>query len=107
MVINCNYHVVVCANIQLFMKNNIQILHSIPLVADQFLKISGTAPVFLKLKEVISITKRCRSAIYIGMKSGTFPHSIPVGGRSVVWLEADIIAWQNNLVAASKLRLTA
>jgi prophage regulatory protein len=82
-------------------------LHKIPLADSNNLEISEKSHVFLQFKEVQAKTKRSRSSIYIGMKNGTFPKSIPIGGRSVVWIESDIIAWQNNLVAASKLRLAA
>lgn len=43
-----------------------------------------------------------RSTIYTLMAAGKFPNSIPLGERSVGWLESDIDAWIDSKMAASK-----
>ncbi len=43
-----------------------------------------------------------RSTIYTLMAAGKCPNSIPLGERSVGWLESDIDAWIDSKVAASK-----
>jgi len=45
------------------------------------------------LKEQCGIS---RSAIYQGMKEGTFPQSIPLGTRMVGWSETEINEWIEN-----------
>ena len=57
--------------------------------------------VFLKLSEVIKRTGKSRSAIYLGMKAGTFPSSVPIGARAVAWVSSDIDAWQDSCIAAA------
>ena len=47
----------------------------------------------LNRKEVERTTALTRSTIYARMKDGTFPQSIPLGGRRVGWLESDIQEW--------------
>ncbi|OOV86203.1 helix-turn-helix transcriptional regulator [Oceanospirillum linum] len=47
----------------------------------------------LNRKEVEQTTALTRSTIYARMKEGTFPQSIPLGGRRVGWLESDIQEW--------------
>jgi len=55
-----------------------------------------------RLNGVKSMVGLSRSTIYALMKSGQFPKSIPLGERSVGWLESDISAWIDSKVAASK-----
>ncbi|EID0692370.1 helix-turn-helix transcriptional regulator [Vibrio vulnificus] len=47
----------------------------------------------LNLKEVIYLTGLKRSSIYKFMDEGHFPKSVSIGGRSVMWSEADIQDW--------------
>ncbi len=47
----------------------------------------------LTLKEVIHQTGLRRSSIYKFMDEGHFPKSVSIGGRSVMWSEADIQEW--------------
>jgi prophage regulatory protein len=54
---------------------------------------------FLRRPEVEKITGLPRSSIYERMAEGTFPKPIPLGGRSVAWIEAEIIDWQKKRVA--------
>lgn len=58
--------------------------------------------VILRRKEVESRTGLARSTIYEYVRQGAFPPPIPLGAKSVGWVEAEVEAW---LVAqASKRR---
>lgn len=47
----------------------------------------------LRLPQVMVKTGLCRTAIYAAMNADEFPQSIPLGKRSVGWLEAEIELW--------------
>lgn len=47
----------------------------------------------IRLKEVMQTTGLARSTIYKVMKSGGFPQAVPLGKRSVAWLEAEVQEW--------------
>ena len=51
---------------------------------------------FLKLPQVISITGLSRSSIYLAISENRFPPQIPLGARSVVWVEAEIQEWMQS-----------
>ncbi|OOF22244.1 transcriptional regulator [Salinivibrio sp. IB574] len=46
-----------------------------------------------KLSEVKHMTGLGRSTFYNLMKDGTFPKSVPLGGRAVVWAESEVEEW--------------
>ena len=41
---------------------------------------------FLKIKEVVAITKLGKSTIYTMVRNGKFPHSVKLGESAVAWL---------------------
>ncbi len=47
----------------------------------------------LRLKDVIEKTGLARSTIYKYVCAGTFPKPIPLGGRSVGWVDAEVHRW--------------
>lgn len=47
----------------------------------------------IKLPEVLALTGKCKSSIYAEMKTGTFPSSISLGGRSIGWIFNDVQEW--------------
>ncbi|MBL8376995.1 MAG: AlpA family transcriptional regulator [Burkholderiales bacterium] len=47
----------------------------------------------LRLPEVEARTGLRKTAIYSGMKAGTFPTCIKLGQRAAAWPESDISAW--------------
>ncbi|WP_082925992.1 helix-turn-helix transcriptional regulator [Halomonas sp. G11] len=61
---------------------------------------SSTGNRLLRRKEVESRTGKSRSAIYEGIRKGTFPAPVPIGGKSVAWLEEEVESWIANCVAA-------
>ncbi|MBS0245503.1 MAG: AlpA family transcriptional regulator [Proteobacteria bacterium] len=54
----------------------------------------------LRLEAVREKTGKSTSDIYGEMKEGTFPKSVPIGKRSVAWLEAEIDDWIADKIAA-------
>lgn len=56
----------------------------------------------LRLPEVKEITGLSRSSIYLAMKEGTFPKSIPLGKRSIGWHSQAIYDWIDERVNATQ-----
>jgi prophage regulatory protein len=52
----------------------------------------------LRLRDVIRVTARSRSAILRAVDAGSFPRPIPLGGRSCGWLASEIAAWQEDRI---------
>jgi prophage regulatory protein len=52
----------------------------------------------LRLPAVKAITGKSRTGIYTDMNRKLFPQSVPIGARSVGWLESDIQQWLNERV---------
>lgn len=56
----------------------------------------GAAPQhakLIRLPSVENLTGLKRSAIYAGMRAGTFPGSVRLAVRAVAWREAEVLAW--------------
>ncbi|WP_394168954.1 AlpA family transcriptional regulator [Saccharospirillum alexandrii] len=47
----------------------------------------------LRLKDVMEQTGLARSTVYKSIDAGTFPKPVPLGGRSVGWIDSEIIGW--------------
>jgi len=56
----------------------------------------------LRLNAVQARTGLSRSTIYLRISEGGFPKPIPLGGRAVGWIEAEINAWLIRQIAASR-----
>ncbi|MDF3188764.1 helix-turn-helix transcriptional regulator [Pseudomonas paracarnis] len=54
---------------------------------------------FIKLGEVKALTTLSTSEIYRRIAAGRFPKQVMLGPKSAVWIEAEIIAWCDSLVA--------
>ncbi|WP_443698183.1 helix-turn-helix transcriptional regulator [Pseudomonas sp.] len=54
---------------------------------------------FIKLAEVRSLTTISTSEIYRRIAAGRFPKQVMLGPKSAVWIEAEVIAWCDSLVA--------
>jgi prophage regulatory protein len=54
----------------------------------------------LRRGQVQNLTGLSRSSIYLQIAAGQFPRSIPIGARSVGWVETEIIDWLRSKVAA-------
>ena len=57
----------------------------------------------LRRSQVQNLTGLSRSTIYLQIAAGQFPRSIPLGARSVGWIEAEIVDWLRSRVAARSL----
>jgi len=49
----------------------------------------------LKLPEVMRLTALSRSSLYSFIKDKTFPKPVPLGSRSVGWVEKEVADWIN------------
>lgn len=47
----------------------------------------------IRLQEVMEMTGLARSTVYKYIETGFFPRPVPLGGRSVGWLESEILEW--------------
>ncbi|PAU77056.1 AlpA family transcriptional regulator [Halovibrio salipaludis] len=47
----------------------------------------------IRLREVMEFTGLARSTIYKYVEAGTFPQPVPLGGRSVGWVEQEVEEW--------------
>jgi len=47
----------------------------------------------LRLDAVVQVTGLARSTIYKLIGEGEFPRPVPLTGRSVGWIESEVIAW--------------
>ena len=54
---------------------------------------------FIKLGEVKVLTTLSTSEIYRRIAAGRFPKQVMLGPKSAVWIEAEILAWRDSLVA--------
>ena len=62
---------------------------------------------FLRLHEVKQATGLGHATIYERMARGDFPKPVPLGGRRVGWIDAEIAEWQNQRIAARDAKATA
>ena len=53
----------------------------------------------LRLPTVKARTGLSRSTIYLRVSCGTFPAPVPLGGRAVGWIEAEVHAWLTARIA--------
>ena len=60
------------------------------------------ATAILRLSTVTSRTGLARSTIYLRVAEGTFPKPIPLGGRAVGWIEAEVEDWLNEQISRSR-----
>lgn len=54
---------------------------------------------FIKLPKVKDYTSLSTSEIYRRIAAGTFPVQVILGPKSVVWIEAEVLAWCDSLIA--------
>lgn len=57
---------------------------------------------FIKLHEVKALTTLSTSELYRRIAAGTFPRQVMLGPKSAVWIEAEILAWCNARITASR-----
>jgi prophage regulatory protein len=54
---------------------------------------TGALVVFLRRKVVEKRTGLSRSSLYAAMARNEFPKAVPIGAKSVAWVEAEVAAW--------------
>lgn len=57
---------------------------------------------FIKRQEVESITGLSCTEIYRRVAANTFPKQINLGPKCVVWIEAEVLAWCDECIAACR-----
>lgn len=55
---------------------------------------------FVRLREVMARTGLSRSTIYVWVAEGRFPKPVPLGERSVGWIESELEEWLRDRIAA-------
>lgn len=63
---------------------------------------NGITNRFLRLPEVKHLTGLSKSSIYTMISENSFPRQIPLGSRTVVWLDSDIQKWIAEQVSAAQ-----
>ena len=56
----------------------------------------------LRLPAVKARTGLSRSTIYLRISEGSFPTPVSLGGRAVGWIEAEVQAWVEGRIKASR-----
>ncbi|WP_367189437.1 helix-turn-helix transcriptional regulator [Burkholderia sp. Ed8] len=51
--------------------------------------------VFLRRKVVENRTGLSRSSLYAAIAKNEFPKPVPIGAKSVAWIEAEVAAWMH------------
>jgi prophage regulatory protein len=58
----------------------------------------------IRLRAVVDKTGSNTTDIYAGMKAGTFPKSVPIGTRTVGWVESEVDKWIADRIAKRDAR---
>ncbi|EDW2284004.1 TPA: AlpA family transcriptional regulator [Salmonella enterica] len=58
----------------------------------------------LRMSEVISLTGLPKSTIYLKIKNKEFPNQVPIGTRSVAWVEEEINDWIEKNIQNRKVK---
>ncbi|OMR89897.1 hypothetical protein AQ732_05445 [Burkholderia pseudomallei] len=55
--------------------------------------------VFLRRKVVEKRTGLSRSSLYAAIAKNEFPKPVPIGAKSVAWIEAEVSAWMREKIS--------
>ncbi|WP_443701295.1 helix-turn-helix transcriptional regulator [Pseudomonas sp.] len=58
---------------------------------------------FIKLAEVKALTTLSTSETYRRMAANSFPKQVTLGPKSVVWIEAEVLAWCEARITESRV----
>ena len=58
---------------------------------------------FIKRTDVEKLTTLSTPEIYRRIAAGTFPAQVTLGPKSVAWIEAEVLAWCDSLIAQRKV----
>ncbi len=54
---------------------------------------------FIKLPEVMFLTHKSRSGIYLEEKAGTFPRAVRIGKRGKAYVKSEVLNWMKERMA--------
>lgn len=57
---------------------------------------------FIRLPEVKKLVGLGTTKIYTMASQGLFPKQVPLGGRSVGWIKAEVLQWNHAQIAAAR-----
>ncbi|MBK5119094.1 AlpA family phage regulatory protein [Burkholderia sp. R-69980] len=66
-----------------------------------------TIPILIARRRVREITGMERSALYERIARGEFPKPIQIGSAAVRWIEAEVVAWVQQQIDASRAQQPA
>lgn len=78
------------------MTHTVRPLHTQPIAA------TPTSRRFIKLAEVKALTTLSTSEIYRRIAADRFPRQVMLGPKSAVWIEAEVLAWCEARINASR-----
>lgn len=55
---------------------------------------------FIRMNEVKEKTGLSRTSIWRGIKAGTFPEPVPLGGRAIGFVEEEVEEWMDAIIAS-------
>jgi prophage regulatory protein len=61
-----------------------------------------TIPILIPRSRVSQITGLQRSALYERIARGVFPKPVTIGSAAVRWIEAEVVAWVQQQIDASR-----
>jgi prophage regulatory protein len=61
----------------------------------------------IRLSEVLAICGKSRSSVYELIQKGAFPAPVKLGGRSSAWIKAEVLAWVESCIRASRGQMPA
>ena len=56
----------------------------------------------LRITDGMTVTGLPKSTIYLKIKNNEFPNQVPIGSRSVAWIESEINHWIENNIRSRK-----
>lgn len=54
---------------------------------------------FLRLGAVLELTGQKHASLYEAIAQGDFPAPVPIGKRTVAWVEDEVLEWQERCIA--------
>lgn len=66
-------------------------------------KQAPTPPRFIKLPKVREYTALSTTEIYRRIAAGEFPKQVSLGPKAVAWVESEVLAWCQELIASREV----
>jgi prophage regulatory protein len=65
--------------------------------AEKYKELTEKHPGLMRIRDVVKLTGRGRTSIYMDCSTGRFPRSLRIGAQAVAWKKADVYAWIESL----------